>query len=63
MNSIIEAQIELKEQQELLPSDELEYLFWYGKYLNTTESAIREYQASKEARERESRRETIKDIR
>lgn len=56
MNSIIEAQIELKEQQKLLPFYEMEYILWFGKYLNTPESAILEYQASKEARERERSR-------
>lgn len=56
MNSIIEAQIELKEQQELLPFYEMEYVLWFKEFLKTTESAILEYQASKEARERERRR-------
>lgn len=56
MNSIIEAQIELKEQQKLLPYYEMEYVLWFKEFLKTTESAILEYEASKEARERERSR-------
>lgn len=49
MNSIIEAQIELKEQQSKLSYEEQEFIWWCGHILNTPEMAIFEDKARKES--------------